>query len=71
MMGWMALWALVAVALLALAVAGTVWLVRSTRSDASGPHRGRPPAEEILRSRYAAGEIDEDEFLQRRSSLGQ
>lgn len=71
MMGWMALWALVALALLALCVAGTMWLIRSARSDYTRPPRGRSQAEEILRSRYAAGEIDEDEFLYRMSSLGQ
>ncbi len=72
MMGWMALWGLVALALLALFVAGAVWLIRSARSGNTrlGTLGARPPdAEEILRSRYAAGEIDEDEFLRRLSSL--
>jgi putative membrane protein len=67
MMGWMVLWGLVALALLALSVAGTVWLIR--RSGDTRPAVGAPPAEELLRSRYAAGEIDEDEFLRRLSSL--
>jgi putative membrane protein len=71
MVGWMALWALVALSLLALAVAGTVWLIRSGRSADTGPPRGRSQAEDILRSRYAAGEIGEDEFLRRLSGLGQ
>jgi putative membrane protein len=70
MMGWMVLWGLVALALLALSVAGTVWLIRSAISGDTRTAVGRPPAEELLRSRYAAGEIDEDEFRRRLSSLG-
>jgi putative membrane protein len=66
MMMWMVLWALVGLALLALAVAGVVWLVRH-----SAPETGRQPesAEEILKRRYAAGEIDEEEFERRRAGL--
>ncbi len=69
MMGWMVLWGLVALALLALSVAGTVWLIRGARSGDTRPAVGVPTAEELLRSRYAAGEIEEDEFLRRLSSL--
>jgi putative membrane protein len=66
MMMWMVIWALVGLAVLALAVAGVVWLVRR-----SGPEAGHRPesAEEILKRRYAAGEIDEDEFQGRRADL--
>lgn len=66
MMMWMVLWALVGLALLALAVAGVVWLVRH-----SSPATGRQPesAEEILKRRYAAGEIDEEEFERRRAGV--
>lgn len=71
MAGWMALWALVALSLVVLAVAGTVWLIRSGRSTDTGPPREQSQAEDILRSRYAAGEIGEDEFLHRLSGLGQ
>lgn len=69
MMGWMVLWGLVALALLALAIAGTVWLIRGARSGDTREAVGVPTAEELLRSRYAAGEIDEDEYRQRLSSL--
>lgn len=69
MMGWLVLWGLVALALLAVSVAGAVWLIRSARSGDTRPAVGAPTAEELLRSRYAAGEIDEDEFLRRLSSL--
>lgn len=70
MMGWMALWGLVALALLGLSVAGGVWLIRGGRSDNASARREPARAEEILRRRYAAGEIDEDEFFRRRSGLG-
>jgi putative membrane protein len=69
MAAWMFLWALVGIAILVLAVVGIVWLVR--RSDHRQPiesTRVEPP-EELLRRRYAAGEIDEDEYLRRQSGL--
>ena len=66
MMMWMLLWAVVALAVLALAAAGVVWLVR--RSGPEGGHRPESP-EEILKRRYASGEIDEDEFLRRRADM--
>jgi putative membrane protein len=66
MAGWMVLWGLLAVALLILAVVGTVWLVKNLTSDK--PRAGQPWDEE-LRRRYAAGEIDRDEFLRRQQDL--
>jgi putative membrane protein len=72
-MGGMALYMvlplLVGIAIVVLAVVGIVWLVRSiqgTRSIDGGPGDS---ALELLRRRYAAGEIDEDEFHRRRSGL--
>jgi putative membrane protein len=62
MTGWMALWAAVALALIALAVVAAVWLVR----DRSGGNRSH---QDLLERRYAAGEIDREEFLQRRDDL--
>lgn len=68
MMSWMVFWGLVGVAVLALAVLGMVWFVR--RMDGQGSDRSHPEtAEEILRRRYAAGELDEDEYLRRRAGL--
>lgn len=71
---WMMLvWGVVAVLVLVLVVLGIVWLVRSLAAD---ERRGRPGVEtaetpeEILRRRYAAGEIDHDEYLRRRQELG-
>lgn len=65
---WMLLWAFVAVAILVLAVATTVWLVRRPSGSGERPPLTETP-EEILRRRYAAGEIDEDEYLRRQSGL--
>ncbi len=69
MMVWMVLWGLVALAVLALAIAGSVWLIRGAGPGGNRQAGGVPAAEEVLRSRYAAGEIDEDEYRQRLSSL--
>lgn len=68
MMMWMLVWGLVGLALLVLAVVGVVWLVRRTgNSDQGG---GRPEApEDVLRRRYAAGELDEDEYRRRRAQI--
>lgn len=69
--GWvvgMVLWSLVGLALLVLAVVGIVWLVR--RMDANGsPTRQRQGALDVLRRRYAAGEIDEEEYRRRLAIL--
>lgn len=64
----MLVWGLVGLALLVLAVLGVVWLVR--RSE-GGPSLARHPdhPERILARRYAAGEIDEEDYLRRRSNL--
>ncbi|MGH3328525.1 MAG: SHOCT domain-containing protein [Streptomycetales bacterium] len=66
---WMFVWALVGLAVLAVAVLGAVWLARALgRGERSSVRRGETP-EEILRGRYARGEIDEDEYLRRISGL--
>lgn len=75
MMPGMGAWSIAGIVFLALAIAGAVWAVRRIGQA------GRPPALdgarspdkplEILRHRYAAGEIDEDEYLRRLSGLSQ
>jgi putative membrane protein len=67
MMLWMLIWGLVGLALLVLTVVGIVWLVRR----GTGSNQPAPPEspEEILRRRYAAGELDEDEYFRRRAGL--
>ncbi|WP_051399896.1 SHOCT domain-containing protein [Haloechinothrix halophila] len=71
-MGWMMLvWGLAGLAVLALVVAGVIWLVQSSQD------RGRPAldaadedaAERELRRRYAAGEIDQEEYTRRLDTL--
>jgi len=67
MMLWMLIWGLVGLALLALMVVGIVWLVRR----GNGSNQLTPPEspDALLRRRYAAGELDEDEYLRRRAGL--
>lgn len=64
MNGWMLLWALLALALIVLAVVATVWLVQHLAGRPSGNDQTR-----LLEQRYAAGDIDRDEFMQRRADL--
>jgi putative membrane protein len=53
--------------LLILVVLAGVWLVRNLGSGAPRGHA--QDAEGVLRRRYAAGEIDEDEYCRRLSTL--
>ncbi|MGI9003500.1 MAG: SHOCT domain-containing protein [Pseudonocardia sp.] len=76
MMAGMGLWALVVIitvlAVLALAVLGSVWLWRRLRDDhaqiSTGDDDG-DAARDMLRKRYAAGEIDDEEYERRLSAL--
>lgn len=69
--GWPMMWLWIIVAVV------VVWiLVRYLRPDGGVPGTGRPPGRledplEILRRRYAAGEIDDAEFERRRRHLGE
>ncbi len=75
MMAAMGIWAFVVIAtvaaVLVAAVLGSVWLVRRLRPDGGNPAviRDGADAAEILRQCYAAGEIDDDEYQRRRSTL--
>jgi putative membrane protein len=66
----LAFWVLVIVAL----ILGVRWLIRQNSQDRyAGPPPAGPPAEdplEVLRHRYARGEIDEEEYERRRKTLG-
>ena len=69
MMGaWMILWALIGLALLVLAVVATIWLAKRISPGKSDSSAG---ADEMLRRRYAAGEISQEEFLRMRGDLSQ
>jgi len=54
-------------ALLVLVVLGIVWLVRSLRRPAGA--RAADSPEELLRRRYATGEISDEEYRQRLAGL--
>lgn len=59
---------IVMILVLGALIAGIVWLVRTvTNGSRSGPSN----ATETLEARYARGEIDRDEYLQRRNDLEQ
>ena len=60
---WMALWSIGGFAILLL----FVWLV--TRSAASPPARTEEAPEQILKRRYARGDIDRDEYERRLADL--
>lgn len=70
MAAWMAVWTVLLLGLLAL---GTAWLVRRglRAADTSRQPALEETPTEILRRRYAAGEIDEDEYLIRLSGINQ
>jgi putative membrane protein len=66
---WVVGWGLVSTLLwIALIVLVVVLVVRLVGNTGSRPPTGPPPAEtaeELLRRRFAAGEIDEDEYRRR------
>lgn len=64
-MGWGALWMLL---LLALTVLGGVALARALLPRSRSPDR-EDVALDVLRSRFAKGEIDEAEYRRRRATL--
>jgi putative membrane protein len=70
--GWL-LMGLLALLVVGLVVGLVLLLVRSTseRGPAAGPARPGPQsaAEHVLDERFARGEIDEEEYLRRRSVL--
>jgi putative membrane protein len=69
--GWIALvLVLVFIAVAAAALVAATGRGRApTHTPASHPGGTDPEADRILQRRFAAGEIDEDEYLQRRSLL--
>jgi putative membrane protein len=68
-----AMWLMMGLMLVGIATGGVAWAMRRLRGRPSGP---LPPADasdetpvEILRRRYAAGELDRDEYLRRSRDL--
>jgi putative membrane protein len=67
----MVLWGVLWLAFLLLAGVGLFWALRAL-SRRSNNRFSQPDApSEILRRRYATGEIDEDEYLRRLSGISQ
>lgn len=73
MMAGMGVWALLVVAtvlaMLVLAVLGSVWLVRQLRQPERASLPAGDTAQDLLRRRYAAGELDDEEYERRLSAL--
>ncbi|WP_329084542.1 MULTISPECIES: SHOCT domain-containing protein [unclassified Streptosporangium] len=60
------------IAVIAVVVLGVTLLVRASAARASAARASvADNPREILKRRYAAGEIDEDEYLRRMSGLSQ
>lgn len=66
-MGMMMGMGLIGLIVLGLAIFGIVWLVRQNETSKRLPTVESP--EELLRRRYAAGEMDADEYEHRRAGL--
>lgn len=63
---------LLMIAIIAAIVLGAAYLLYTARQAAPRrPELDPDDPKEILRRRYAAGEIDEDEYLRRMSGLSQ
>ena len=70
--GWMGPFMMIFwLVVLGLAVAAVVWFIRSTSSHSVlQPQRdGRSRGIEVLDERYARGEINRDEYMQKRNDL--
>ncbi len=56
--------------LLLLAVAAVAWFVRPTaRPDGAPPAESRSRSLDVLEERYARGEINRDEYLQKKRDI--
>jgi putative membrane protein len=69
--GFMWFWAIFWVVVLALLVAGAIWLARTLTHPSSPPGgpAGPSPARTELDLRYARGDLTREEYLQRRADL--
>lgn len=74
--GWMLLWAVVGIALLVVAVLAAIRLIKhgspvgaGATATAPGERGDVASAQELLRRRYAAGEIDREEYLRMQGDL--
>jgi len=56
-------------AILAAVIAAVIWVLRSQQGGRAGLSERRSDSLEILEERYARGEIDRDEYLQKKRDL--
>ncbi|MEW6569742.1 MAG: SHOCT domain-containing protein [Nitrospirota bacterium] len=68
-MGW--LWTIITIAFWVLVIIGIIFLIRwlAVSSKTRQEGRGEDSALDILRKRYARGEINKEEFEQRKKDL--
>ena len=57
------------VTILALIVVGLLWFVRSQASTRGSTEQQRSSGLDVLNERYARGEIDREEYLQKKRDL--
>lgn len=50
-------------------IVGIVWLIKVFMSESNGENKNSKTAKEILKERYAKGEIDREEFEQKLKDL--
>jgi putative membrane protein len=67
--GWLMM-TLIMVAFWALLVLGAVAVYRSLRDDDRHSPHGRDSAEQVLRERFARGEIDAEQYARQQAVLG-
>jgi putative membrane protein len=68
--GWSWWWMLPMMTFLVALVGAVIWaVVASTRSGTSTTDAKRPTADDILRGRFARGEIDAPEYRERMDAL--
>ena len=72
MMGWAAIWSVVVILLLASAATALIILaVKTARNTQTKGGSESGEAHEILRARFARGEIDDEEYRRRLAMLDQ
>ena len=73
MMDWMGLWIVLGLILLVATVAAvvmlTAWILRRSPAAPAGVPRGGQDAGDVLRRRFASGEIDDEEYRRRLAVL--